>query len=300
MIDGGAGIRRARDESEQDMQLASTSTHRTYRYLRLGLIGAVLAILVSLIAYGTTSGWPPSLSALYYTPAATVFVGALFAISLALLALSGHSVEQALLDLAAVVVPLIAIVPTVIQTGDVPGKTVECVDAAPCVPAEFIPAIANGMVTFAVVGGIGVVLAVVLAVVQRTISGGLLLAIAGAAAIIAGMTIWWAVDPASFVPSAHLVATVGFLSLMALVSLMAAAGAGGTPFRAVYGALSALFVLSLVFVVIVSLTRAGGADLPASGAPLILIGETIALTVFGMFWLTQTAQKWDDLDPSVV
>ena len=95
----------------------STSTQRTYRYVRLGIIGAVAAIFVSLIAVGTTYGWPTSISALYYTPGSTVFVGALFAVTLGLLALSGHSVEQALLDLAAVVAPLIAIVPTVIDDG---------------------------------------------------------------------------------------------------------------------------------------------------------------------------------------
>lgn len=283
------------------MQLASTSTQRTYRYVRLGIMGAVLAIFVSLVAYGTTSGWPPSISALYYTPGQTVFVGALFAVALGLLALSGHSVEQALLDLAAVVAPLIAIVPTVIKTGDVPGLTVECVDAAPCVPAQYVPSIANGMVTFAVVGGAGVVLAVVVAVAQRTISRGLLVAIAVAAAIIAGMTIWWAVDPESYVPSAHLVATVAFLSFMALASLMAAAGAGGTSYRGLYGALSVLFVLSLIFVVIVQIMQLNGVDLNAStGAPLILIGEAIALAVFAMFWLAQTVQKWDEVDPSLI
>ena len=283
------------------MQLASTSTQRTYRYVRLGLIAAILSIFVSLIAHGTTYGWPTSISALFYTPSGTVFVGAVFAVSFGLLALSGHSVEQALLDLAGVVVPLIAIVPTVIRTGDIAGVTAECGDAARCVPPEYVSGIANGMVTFAVIGGMGVIFAVVLAVVQRTISGGLLLAIAAATAIIAGMTIWWAVDPESYVPSAHLVATVGFLSLMALVSLMSAAGAGGTSYRAVYGALSVLFVLTLVFVMIASIVQFRGADLDApTGPPLVLIGEAIALAVFGIFWLAQTAQNWDEVDPALV
>jgi hypothetical protein len=283
------------------MRLASTSTQRTYRYVRLGLIAAILSIFVSLIAYGTTSGWPPSISALFYTPSGTVFVGAVFAVSFGLLALSGHSVEQALLDLAGVVVPLIAIVPTVLRTGDLPGVTADCGEAARCVPSEYVSGIANGMVTFAVIGGMGVILAVVLAVVQRTISGGLLLAIAAATVIIAGMTIWWAVDPESYVASAHLVATIAFLSLMALVSLMSAAGAGGTSYRAVYGALSVLFVLTLIFVVIASIVQYRGADLDApTGPPLVLIGEAIALAVFGVFWLAQTAQNWNDVDPSLL
>jgi hypothetical protein len=230
-----------------------------------------------------------------------VFVGALFAISLGLLALSGHSVEQALLDLAAIALPLIAIVPTVVQTGDVPGLSVECIDSASCVPAAYVPDISNGMVTFAVIGGTGVVVAVVLALVQRTVSGGLLVAIAVAAAMIAGMTIWWAVDPASYVPSAHLVATVAFLALMALVALMAAAGAGGTSYRTLYGVLSVLFVLSLIFILVTTVIRMADADGSAApAAPWILIGEAAALALFGMFWLAQTAQKWNEVDPSLI
>ncbi|GAA1993854.1 hypothetical protein [Microbacterium pumilum] len=283
------------------MQLASTSTQRTYRYVRLGIIGAVAAIFVSLIAIGTTYGWPTSISALYYTPGRTVFVGALFAVTLGLLALSGHSLEQGLLDLAAVVGPLIAIVPTVIAEGDVPGLTGACPDTAPCVPVEYLPDIANGMVTFAVIGGAGVVLAVVLAIVQKTVSKGLLAVIAIAAAIILGATLWWAMSPESFVPWAHVVATGTFLGLMAVVSVAAAAGAGGTSFRALYLVFAVLFTLSLFFVAAVSVLNLVGADpVGETGVPLILVGECAALGLFAMFWLAQTAQKWDEVDPSII
>lgn len=284
-----------------DMQLASTSTQRTYRYVRLGIIGAIFAIFVVLIAYGLTAGWPTSISALYYTPANTVFVGSLFAVSLGLLALSGHSVEQVMLDLAGIMAPLIAIVPTAIGDNDVPGMIGGCPTDMPCVPELFLPAIAYGMVTFAVVGGVGVVVAVILAVVQRTVSRGLLLAIAVAAAIIAGMTLWWALDPASFVPSAHLVATASLLGFMALASIAAASAAGAGPYRAIYAVLAMLIVVSLLFIVAVTLFHLAGVDLvAATGAPLILIGELVALGLFAMFWLTQTAQKWDEVNPSII
>jgi hypothetical protein len=284
-----------------DMQLASTSTQRTYRYVRLGIIGAVFAIFVALVAYGTTVGWPTSISALYYTPANTVFVGSLFAVSLGLLALSGHSVEQALLDLAGVVAPLIAIVPTAIGDNDVPGMVTGCPGDVPCVPDYFLPAIGIGMVTFAVVGGAGVVLAVILALVQRTISRGLLLAIAVAAAIILGMTLWWALDPASFVPSAHLVATIALLGFMALASIAAASASDAGSYRAVYAVIAILIVVTLLFILAVTLFHLGGVDLvEVTGAPLILIGEVIALGLFAMFWLAQTAQKWEEVNPSII
>jgi nitrogen fixation-related uncharacterized protein len=284
-----------------DMQLASTSTHRTYRYIRLGIIGAIFAIFVSLVAFGTSTGWPASLSGLYYSPGNTVFVGALFAVSFGLLALSGHSVEQAMLDLAGVVAPLIAIVPTAIAAGDVPGFSPDCPTDVPCVPDQFLPAIANGMVTFAVVGGTGVLLAVILAVVQRTVSGGLLVAVAVAAAIIAGMTLWWALDRESFVPSAHLVATAALLGFMALASIAAASASDAGSYRAVYAVIAILIVVSLLFIVSVTIFYLNGVDLvEATGAPLILIGELIALGLFAMFWVTQTAQKWDEVNPSII
>ncbi|GAA1967615.1 hypothetical protein [Microbacterium deminutum] len=292
----------ARDENEGvDMELASTSTQRTYRYVRLAIIGAVVAIFVSLIAYGTTFGWPTSISALFYTPGRTVFVGSLFAVTLGLLALSGHSLEQALLDLAAIFAPLIAIVPTVIATGDVPGLTVDCPGSPPCVPTAYVADVANGMVTFAIVGGAGVVVAVILALIQRTVSRALLATIAVAAAIVLGMTLWWALNPETFVPWGHLVATGAVLGLMAIVSVAAAAGAGGTSYRSLYLVIGVLFVLSLLFVTAVSVLNLAGVDLvAATGAPLILIGECIALALFAMFWLAQTAQKWDEVNPSII
>ena len=94
------------------MRLIGTSTQRTYRYVRIAIVGAVVLLLVSLAAVVVSDGPVSSISAMYYTPARGVFTGALFAIALALIALSGHSVEQALLDIAALFAPLIAIVPT--------------------------------------------------------------------------------------------------------------------------------------------------------------------------------------------
>jgi hypothetical protein len=283
------------------MQLASTSTQRTYRYVRIGIIGAIASIFVSLIAVGTTTGWPASLSALYYTPGKTVFVGAIFAVTLGLLALSGHSVEQILLDLAGVVAPLIAIVPTVVTATDVPGHTVDCPETVPCIPQQVVPDIANGMVTYAVIGGAGLVLAVVLALVQHTISRGLLVAIAIAAAIVLGMTLWWALDPASFIPSAHLVATISLLGFVALASLAAAGAPDAGPYRALYITLSVLIVLSLLLILTVTLLHMGGTDVVSStGAPLILVGEVAALALFAMFWVAQTVQKWDEVDPAIM
>lgn len=75
---------------------ATTSLQRTYRYLRLAIAGAV------------------------------VVVGALIAVSVCFFALSGRGAERVLLDAAATVVPLVAIVPTMISPGSVPGIDAHC------------------------------------------------------------------------------------------------------------------------------------------------------------------------------
>ena len=71
------------------MRIRTTSTQRTYRYVRLAIIGATV-FLATGVALEVASGTAlPSVSATYYGPAGPVFVGALSAIALALLALSG-------------------------------------------------------------------------------------------------------------------------------------------------------------------------------------------------------------------
>jgi len=111
------------------MRIRTTSTHRTYRYVRLSIVGATLVLAVSLAIELATGGMLSSVSAAFYTPAGHVFVGSLCAISLALLVLSGRSVEQSLLDIAAVFAVIIALVPTPVTDPTCSGETV-------CVPEE--------------------------------------------------------------------------------------------------------------------------------------------------------------------
>ena len=85
--------------------VVSTSLQRTYRYLRIGIAGTVVAIFVAVGMAAADVGWLTSVSDYFYTPARNVFVGALIAASLALVALSGRGTERALLDAAALFAP---------------------------------------------------------------------------------------------------------------------------------------------------------------------------------------------------
>ncbi|MGZ4451200.1 MAG: hypothetical protein ACXVW4_15510 [Nocardioides sp.] len=93
---------------------------RTYRFLRLGVVAVIAALAISLVKEAVHTGClQGSISAYYYTPARSVFVGALVAIGLVMVALWGKSVfEDGFLNLAGLLAPVVAFVPTT-ETDDV-------------------------------------------------------------------------------------------------------------------------------------------------------------------------------------
>lgn len=87
----------------------------TYRYLR-GVMVAVLLLLVVSVAFQVgADGWCVlgSISAYYYTPVHTIFIGSLFALGAALIAYQGESTEEeAVLNLSGFMAFVVAVVPT--------------------------------------------------------------------------------------------------------------------------------------------------------------------------------------------
>ncbi|MFE1644508.1 hypothetical protein [Microbacterium sp. P01] len=272
------------------MATSSTATQRTYRYLRLSIVGAVLALFVSLIVVASQVGaLPPSISAMLYTPGRTVFVGVLFAVAVAFLALSGHSVAQALIDIAAVFAVLIVIIPTPVASGEVPDVEVVCPEGAiRCVPESEWANIANGMLTFAVFGLIAVAGVLALAALQQTLSAGVWVTAAAASLVILGATGWWALARTSFLDVGHFVVTTCFFALIAVVSGLAARGAG-RGYRFGYAAIAIGIAIDLTVLLIAAVTR----------APVVLAGEVTGLLLFAAFWILQTAENWTDSDPAI-
>ncbi|HWT34502.1 MAG TPA: hypothetical protein VN107_12095 [Microbacterium sp.] len=264
------------------MRLKSTSTQRTYRYVRLALVGAALTLGIALVQVLVTVGVVSSISASFYTPARNVFVGVLFAIALALVALSGHSVEQVLLDLAALFVPVMAIVPTPVGAGEIPGFDPGC--PVRCVPAADVAGIRLGMTTLVIIAAVAIATAVAISLVEHTMGTGKVLALAVAAVIVVGMGWWSLAASASFIRNGHLVAAVSFFALLALTALVSAAAARRA-WRTVYATVAALMVLDLVWLAF---------------ARSWLIGEVVALALFLVFWLVQTVERWNEVDPGIL
>jgi hypothetical protein len=286
------------------MRMRTTSTHRTYRYVRLSLVGVILFLAVGVGTQIFSGGVLVSVSAAFYTPARDVFVGALCAVSLALLALSGRSVEQVLLDLAALFAPVIALIPSPVETGVVSGVAVTCPGEQPCVPGEFLPGVSVAMVALLGIGITGLVAAVVLARVQGTLDTGAGIAFAAASGIVVAFGGWWLISPGTFVLGAHNVAALAFFALIAVVATLAAVRPGGSDprrrrrLRAAYAAIAAGILLALSLVVVVVTAQAAGLDLiEVAPVPLFFVGEAVALALFAAFWVVQTVELWNQVDP---
>jgi hypothetical protein len=279
----------------------STSLQRTYRNLRVGIAGTVVLLGVSVGVAATHVGVLPSISAYYYTSARNVFVGSLIAAAIAILALSGRGLQRALLDAAALFAPLVALVPTPIRVGTVPGYEDACGVAPVCVPAEVIPDIDTGVATYLIVGALTVAISVAVTLVA---GGGSfarsLPSLSIAAVVLLAVLVAWAFFHAAFVESAHLAAAAAFVGIVALVAVANAFDQSPTTMprrwrRAVYWVIAASMTLDILVMVVVV---AGGND--AGGAvPPVLIGEAVALLLFVAFWVVQSIEKRDDADPSI-
>ncbi|MFS0714133.1 hypothetical protein ABC195_09620 [Microbacterium sp. 2P01SA-2] len=272
---------------------AVSTSQRTYRYLRLTLAGTPVAIMLAVLFAIPDAGVLPSVSHYFYTSARTVFSAALVAAAACLLALSGRGPQRVLLDVAALLAPLIAIIPAPISAGEVPGVAVDC--AAPCVPVGFADDLDNALATYLVIGA--VVLAIGLVLAQR---GDIALRDTGptlalAAVLLVGVTLVWTLAPGLLVRYGHAIAAFGFFILIALVALAEALRPADTNppakrMRTGYIAIAIALVLDLAVTVVLAVIF----DLP-----VVLVGELIALALFLVFWMMQTAQKWSLADPAL-
>ncbi len=277
---------------------ASTSLQRTYRYLRLAIAGSVVVVFAAILVTMPRVGLLPSLSHYYYTPANTMFVGALMAVSVSFFALSGRGVERVLLDVAAVVVPLVAIVPTQISPGSVPGIDTSCPGGAgSCVPASFRAAVDTGILTYLIVGVIVLVLAAMLAAFGEVDRAGAALSITISGVIVIAVWLTWWLAEDAFLAGAHLVAAVAFFGIIAAVAVITAFAPTGRAaprwLKGAYIAIAAALALVVVGMPLYGPLHTG--DLFG-----VFIGEVLALVLFAAFWILQSIQFWRVDDPSII
>lgn len=274
----------------------STSVQRTYRYLRVAIAGTVVVIFVSVGLAAASVGWLTSVSDYFYTPARNAFVGALIAAALALVALSGRGTERALLDAAALFAPLIALVPTTLAPGSVPGVVVPCANR--CFPPEFEADAANGVATYLVVGLLTVLVGVLLAALRQVSLGAVGFSLVSSTGVLVVIGALWMFARDAFLAQGHFVATIAFFGLFATVAIINAFPRRGTPPSRVFRVLYVAIALGLVAVLVVYVALVPEAD--AAGLPVVLLAEAAALTLFFAFWIVQGVEKWNEADPGIL
>lgn len=281
---------------------ATTTGQRTHRYLRLALVLLVVALLTAVaVEIAATGTVLPSISHYFYTPARNAFVGCLVAVSLSLLALSGRDLETTLLDVAAVFAPLIALIPTGYDD-DPDALRPQCPTDAECLPADYLPDVHNGVVTYAIVTGLVVATALIVRAVARLplrstlIAGGIGVAVAAVLLLLAfapGLREGFPFNRLLPV-SMHFAVTTAFFASFAAVPLVHALRRDAPPDetpapwqRAIYLAVPALLVVDLVLLFALMQAVPG----------FVFWAEAVALLLFAVFWLVQTIQRWHEPNP---
>jgi hypothetical protein len=135
----------------------------SYRYLRLAIVVLVVTLGVSLGLERAFNAHclQGSISAYYYTPVHSIFVGVLLAIGVSLVALKGRdTVEDMFFNLAGVLAPVVALVPT-----ERPGTI--CSDDDVSVPVTEL--VTNNVLSLLIGAGIAIGVAYAIAKLQKKV-----------------------------------------------------------------------------------------------------------------------------------
>jgi hypothetical protein len=269
---------------------------KTYRYLRISMVGAVVLLGVSiLIERSEVDCWQTSVSAYYYTPVRAIFVGVLMAIGLCLIVIKGSTAwEDATLNAAGMLAPIVAVV----STTDVgrcwsqsPGQRPVGDDGnlAPWVVAN----IDNNITALLITGIAGLVVAAVIAsIATRNLKAvaevgdvGMRIGLSAAMVfLVVGGVLFVAWD--DFDTRAHGIAAV-------LMFLFLALAVGGNAWvRRDDPAPRTYFWLYTAIAVAMLVAPAVMFPLGPGWSHMVLVLEATEITLFAVFWLVQTKEHW--------
>ncbi len=257
---------------------------KSYRYLRLSIVVVVLALAASLlIERFQVSCWQESISAYYYTPVHAVFVGALVAIGVCLIAIKGSTdIEDMLLNVAGVLAPIVAFVPTsppsreCASTGFVGGDAEAYID--------------NNVLAFVIGGVIAIGIAYSAARLAgkasiRRVDRPSIVGLGFGVALVVVGVIWYGLFRESFLDRAHGGAAVAMFAIIGVVMLINARSARPA-FRKVYAVTVAMMVLGAV---VAGLGKLFDGDWRHQ----ILWLEVLELVPFAAYWFAQTFEHWE-------
>ena len=282
-----------------DGEIVDWASLKTYRYLRLGMVIVVVALAAAIVLEHRKAGcFQESISAYYFTPARSVFVGALIAIGVSLIVIKGSTAfEDGCLNVAGMLAPIVAFVPTTdvgVCWSEDPGRSPLNPDGtlAPWVKAN----VDNNVGALLIAGAVALVAAVVIATIaakvdrkpvldsaRRLDAGTVIGLVATLVLILVGTALLWWWD--GFATGSHGIAAgvmFGFLALAAVGN--GVQGLRATP-RSSWGGwyLAVGVVMAVVAVAL---------QLPRDWDHRILVLEIVEVALFVAFWVIQSFERW--------
>ena len=265
--------------------MAHRAAIQTYRYLRIGIVGAVLLLTVSIVIERLDADcWQTSISAYYYTPVRAIFVGALMAVGLSLIVIQGRTTTVDIcLNFAGMLAPVVAVVPTtnVGECWSLPPNPLP-VDEDGSLADWVVANIDNNVQALLVTGIVGLLIAAAIAHSRsNSVRWGLAVTLAFLVLAWLAFRYWDDFDLRS-----HAIAAIGMFAFLAGAVALNAWAIRDDPEKRVYFVLYVAIVVLMVAIPVVLL--------PFDWDHKVLIIEAAEILLFGVFWLLQTAEHWSE------
>jgi hypothetical protein len=283
-------------------QLKADDVRKTYRYLRIGMIGAVVLLATSIVVERSkVDCWQTSISAYYYTPVRAIFVGSMIAVGLSLIVYKGRGgLEDFFLNFAGMLAPVVAIAPTMDaerQCWSFPPTSFPIQNGS---VAEWVTTnIDNNFYALLIAGGMGLAVAAIIAIsVNRRSGARSILApfekgergtrlglIVTALVLLFG---WWLIENwGDFNRLAHGYAAVGmfgFLIAAIIANVLEQYGRRDRKWSRRYLIVAGLMIL-------------GGIVIPAfriGNEYTVGVLEAYEIVFFAVYWIAQTSENWNE------
>lgn len=278
-----------------DGGVVADHARKTYDYLRLAMVLLVVGLAAAIAVEWWEVGrdcFQTSISAYFYTPARGVFVASLLAIGVCLVVLkSSDEVEDALLNVAGLLAPVVGLVPTA-----APGTC----SSSPSSAADRETIVANGMSTLLVVGLVALVATALIATADARRRGTAtprpyVLSIGAAFALWGGALAVFALDRDLFLERAHSTAAISmFLCIIGVVVQNARGLArdktqGGEWYGQAAHA-NRYAIVALAMAVAVAAVIAWRVFIGLEHVVLWL--EATLILLFAVFWAMQSIELW--------
>ena len=277
--------------------MADEAAIKSYRYLRIGIVGVVGLLGMSIgFEHAKASCWQTSISAYYYTPVRSIFVGGLLAIGLCLIVIKGSTAwEDTCLNIAGMLAPVVAFVPTsdaghcwseqpiplpIKDDGALASWVVSNVDNN--MKSLLVAGIAGLLVTAA----IAIVVSRSAAAVAKVGASGTRLALLGAMLLLivalVAFNIW-----NDFNTDSHFVAAIAMFVFLA-------GAVGGNAWEHRDRAPRPYFWMYAAIVASMSAAALILVALSSGWRHVQLFLEGTQITLFAAFWLVQTKEHWNE------